>query len=206
MALGFSTEASTGGSKFLPVVKFDAKSGDMICINREPGQKPGEWEKTEVEVELPTKVVIDFENLEVGWISFAPTYSAVMVKAGEKFPTQPTPDHKQAVRAKVFFKEHGLREFSPTSKTVLRVIDKLHDEYLSAADKNAGKMPVISINGTKPVKITTPQGELRFKVPDMVISGWTEPPAAFTEAPAPVAEQPKAKAAKTVQADDFEEF
>jgi hypothetical protein len=205
MALGFSTEASTGGSKFLPVVKFDAKSGDMICINREPGQKPGEWEKTEVEVELPTKVVIDFENLEVGWISFAPTYSAVMVKAGEKFPAQPTPDHKQAVRAKVFFKEHGLREFSPTSKTVLRVIDKLHDEYLSAADKNAGKMPVISINGTKPVKITTPQGELRFKVPDMVISGWTEAPAAFSGAQEP-AEQPKAKAAKTVQADDFEEF
>ncbi|CAB5171003.1 hypothetical protein UFOVP155_60 [uncultured Caudovirales phage] len=206
MALGFSTEASTGGSKFLPVVKFDAKSGDMICINREPGQKPGEWEKTEVEVELPTKVVMDFENMEVGWISFAPTYSAVMVKVGEKFPAQPTPDHKQAIRAKVFFKDHGLREFSPTSKTVLRVIDNLHNDYLAAADKNAGKMPVISINGTKPVKITTPQGELRFKVPDMVISGWTEPPAVFAGAPEPVAEQPKAKPAKQVQPEDFEDF
>ncbi|CAB5195050.1 hypothetical protein UFOVP167_46 [uncultured Caudovirales phage] len=206
MALGFSTEASTGGSKFLPVVKFDAKSGDMICINREPGQKPGEWEKTEAEVELPTKVVIDFENMEVGWISFAPTYSAVMVKVGNPFPAQPTPDHKQAIRAKVFFKEHGLREFSPTSKMVLRVIDNLHNDYLAAADKNAGKMPVVSINGTKPVKITTPQGELRFKVPDMVISGWTEAPAAFSGAAEAPVEQPKAKPAKPVQADDFEDF
>lgn len=205
MALGFSTETSSGGSKFLPVIKFDAKAGEFIAINRTPGETTGTWDKEEVEVTLPTKVVIDMENLEVGWISFAPSYSCVMAPVGTKLPVQPTEDHKHSVRIKMFFKEHGLREMTPTSKTVLRAFDHLHDAYLAGAAKNPGKMPVVTIHGTETKKVPTPQGELRFKVPKWEITGWTEAPAAFSgqeEKPAP---KPKAKPAP-VEEEGLDEF
>ena len=203
MALGFSTETSSSGSKFLPVVKFDAKAGEFIAVNRTPGESAGTWDKEEVEVSLPTKVVMDMAELEVGWISFVPTYSCVMVKAGEKLPPQPSADHKHSVRVKLFFKDHGLRELTPTSKTVLRALDQLHDQYLSGAEKNAGKMPVVTIHGTETKKVSTPQGELRFKIPKWEITGWTDAPAGMKgeEAPKPA----KAKA-PAVQPDDLEEF
>jgi hypothetical protein len=202
MALGFSTETSSSGSKFLPVVKFDAKAGEFIAVNRTPGESAGTWDKEEVEISLPTKVVIDMNDLEVGWISFVPTYSCVMVKAGEKLPPQPSADHKHSVRLKLFFKDHGLREMTPTSKTVLRAVDQLHDAYLSGSAKNPGKMAVVTIHGTETKKVSTPQGELRFKIPKWEITGWTDAPAGMKgeEAPKP------AKAKPVVQADDIEEF
>lgn len=200
MGLGFSTEPSTGG-KFLPVVKFDAKAGDMIVVNRVP-VGDGTWDKDEIEVALPTKVVMDLAGIEVGWIAFTPAYSASLVKVGERMPPKPSDEHKQAVRIRVFFKEHGLREFTPTSKTVLRAVDQLHDQFVEQAAAHPGKMPVISIEGTETVKIQTPQGELRFKVPKWSIAGWTEPPTAFSgeaeaapaAAPAKAAPKPAAKA------------
>lgn len=205
MALGFSTESSSSGSKFLPVVKFDAKAGEFIAINRTPGDTTGTWDKEEVEISLPTKVVIDMNDLEVGWISFVPTYSCVMVKAGDKLPPQPSAEHKHSVRLKMFFKEHGLREMTPTSKTVLRAVDQLHDQFLAGADKNPGKMPIVTIHGTETKKVSTPQGELRFKIPKWEITGWTDAPSAM-KAEAPKAEAPKAKATKQVQPEDLEEF
>jgi hypothetical protein len=196
MALGinFGGEGN-GGSKFLPVVKFDAKSGDFIAVNREP-QADGTWEKTEAEIELPVKAVADFAGLQVGWVAFAPTYSSAMAPAGEKMPMKPSQDHKQAVSLKLFFKEHGLREFTPTSKTVLRVIDQLHDQFLQQADDHKGKMPVVEFQGTETVKISTPQGELRFKAPTCRIAGWVDAPPAFAEAPKPAPASEPVKAAK----------
>jgi len=212
MGLGFNIDSSSsGGGKFLPVLKFDAKSGDMIAVNREPAPD-GTWEKHEVEVALPIKGVMDLENIEIGWITFAPTYSAVMVKANEKMPPKPSDDHKQAVRLKVFFKEHGLREFTPTSKTVLRAVDQLHDKFTEQAPHNPGKMPIVTIEGTETIKVQTPQGELRFKAPKWTITGWTEAPKAFIEAeapkpapaPAPVVKPKPAPA--PVASDDIDEF
>lgn len=210
MGLGFNTESSNGGGKFLPVVKFDAKSGDMIAVNREPAGD-GTWEKKEVEISLPTKVVMDLEGIEIGWLNFAPTYHAVMVRGGEKMPPKPTPDHKQAVRMRVLFKEHGLREFSPTSKTLLRSIDALHDQFLEQRAANAGKMPVVTIEGTETIKVQTPQGELRFKAPRWSITGWVTPPAemvnnaAAAPPPAPAPQpKPAPQPAATTAGDDDE--
>jgi hypothetical protein len=216
MALGinFDGGGSSGGGKFLPVVKFDAKVGDFIAVNREP-QGDGSWDKVEVEIDLPIKAVADFANLSVGWITFAPTYSATLAPAGEKMPAKPSADHKQAVSLKLFFKEHGLREFTPTSKTVMRVIDQLHDQFIAEAGDNKGKMPVIEFSGTETVKVSTPQGELRFKAPTCKLVGWVAPPEAFAEheakasaaAPAP-APAPAAKPApkKAPRADEEDEF
>jgi hypothetical protein len=208
MALGFNTETSSnGGSKFLSPLKFDAKMGELTVRTREPSQKPGEWENIDTLLQLPIKIVFDFEKMETGWIQFKPSYASVMKLVGTGIPPKPEGNFKQTAKIKVYLKDFGLREFSPTSKMVLHEIDLLHDAYLAACDNNAGKMPVVTIKATKTVKTVTPEGELKFKVPDMVISGWTEPPAAFSGAAEAPAEQPKAKpAAKQVQPDDFEDF
>ena len=199
MAIGFSLEDKKGGN-FLPVIKFDAKAGDFIAINREP-QSDGTWEKNEVEIEKPFKFVIDMENLQIGWISFKPgAVDFTMVHIGEKIPARPTDDHKQGIRARIFMKDHGLREFSHTSKNVLRAFDALHDQYMAAVGSHSGKMAVVEVTGTDVVKMQTKdQGELRFRVPRWNISGWVDPPAAFAgeagQAATPAAPAPAAKKA-----------
>lgn len=204
MAIGLELEKKEGGS-FLPVLKFDAKAGDFIAVNREP-QSDGTWDKTEIEIEKPFKFVVDMENLEVGWISFKPgAVNFTLSRIGERLPPQPTPDHKQGVRMKIFMKDHGLREFSHTSKNVLRAINSLHDSYIAGAEKNPGKMPVVEVSGTEVIKLQTKdQGELRFRVPKWSITAWIDPPAAFGEKPAAPAPKPMpaAKPAPAPAADE----
>jgi hypothetical protein len=62
-------------------------------------------------------------------------------------------------------------------------------------------LPIVTIHGTETKKVSTPQGELRFKIPKWEITGWTDAPAGMKgeEAPKPVK-------AKAVQPDDLEEF
>ena len=193
MALGMNFDTSGTGRKFLPIVKFDAKSGDMMIVNREP-QSDGTWEKTEIELKFPTHAVCDFANIEIGWIGYVDNkFDYVMAKAGQKMPACPSPDHKQGVRLRMFFKDHGLREFSHTSKNVLRVIDAIHTQAESEAAANPGKMPVVTITGTETIKMQTKQGELRFKVPAMEIAKWVDVPPEMKEAA-------KAEPAKTASA------
>lgn len=198
MALGFNTEARSSGD-ILPIVKFDAKSGDFIARNRVQGSD-GMWENVEEEIALPFKAVFDFANIEVGWLSFssgAPDFH--MVPFGQRLPAQPTPEHKQAFRIRIYSKALGLREFSHSSKTMLRAIDALHNQFLADNAANPGKVPVVDIAGLETVKVNSPQGELRFKAPKWSIVQWIAKPeamdgatsaasaAALAAAPAPVA-------------------
>lgn len=191
MAIGLDLEEKKPGN-FLPVLKFDAKAGDFIAVNREP-QSDGTWEKSEVEIETPFKAVVDFHNMQKGWISFKPgAVDFTMVHVEDKLPAQPTADHKQGVRFRLFLKAHGLREFSHTSKNVLRAINALHDEFISGASKNAGKLPVVEVSGTETVKMQTKdQGELRFKVPKWRVSAWIDPPTEMAGDEKPAAPAPK---------------
>lgn len=178
MALGFNTEGRSGGD-ILPIVKFDAKSGDFIARNRVQGGD-GMWENVEEELGVPWKAIFDFDNIEVGWLSFssgAPDFH--MVKYGERLPAQPSPDHKQAFRIRIYSKALGLREFSHSSKTMLRAIDALHNQFLADKAANPGKVPVVEVAGLETVKVNSPQGELRFKAPKWSITSWVAKPEAM---------------------------
>ena len=90
MALGFNLETKSGGD-ILPIVKWDAKAGDLIKQDRYQAAD-GTWQKDEQELGLPIQIGMDLENIEVGWLSFAagaPDFQ--MVKAGEPHPAQPSP-------------------------------------------------------------------------------------------------------------------
>lgn len=191
MALGLSME-STGGGDILPIIKFDAKSGDFIKQDRV--NVNGMWEKQEEDLSLPTKIAFDFENLQVGWLSFAsgaPDFR--MVKVGEAMPEKPSDEHKQAFRLKIYKPELGLREFSHSAKTVIKALDVLHNQFEAEKGHNEGKVPIVNISGLQTVKVNSPQGELRFKAPEWSISEWIDRPSAMDGAgssPAPVAAAP----------------
>ena len=176
MALGFNLETRSSGD-ILPIVKWDAKAGDLIKQDRYQAAD-GTWQKDEQELGLPLQVAMDLGNIEIGWLSFAagaPDFQ--MVKAGEPLPAQPSPDHKQAFRVRIASNDLGLREFSHSAKTVLRAMDTLYNQYEAEAPANPGKVPVVTISGTERIKINSPQGELTFKVPQWSITSWIDRPA-----------------------------
>jgi len=171
MALGLVSEGG-GGGNIVPIIKFDAKAGDFIRQDRAQNAS-GEWEKSNHEMALPLSVLMDFDTLEVGWLSFAsgaPDFQ--MVKVGEQMPARPTDEHKQAFRVRLFGKDMGLREFSSQAKTVIRQFDSLHNQYEAERANHPGEVPQVTISGTKTVTVNTPQGENRFKVPEWSITGW----------------------------------
>ena len=196
MAFGLKFDTSGAGRKFLPRVNFDAKSGDMTIINREP-QSDGTWEKTEIELKFPVHAICDIMNFEIGWSAFVDgKYDSVYAPAGSKIPAQPTEAHKQAVKLRMFFKEHGLREFSSASVNVLRVIDAIHTQAVHEQEANIGKVPVITITGVESIKMQTKKGEVKFKIPVMEIAKWVDMPAEMKEAaaaPEPVKVSPASK-------------
>lgn len=192
MALGFVTETKSSGD-IIPILKWDAKAGDMIRVDREQDET-GAWIRNEEEISFPCKFVADLDAIEVGWLSFdsgAPDFR--MVRIGEAMPERPSAGHKNAFRLRIYNKEMGLREFSHSAKTVLRKMDELHTQFEAERGANAGKLPVVEIEGTEPVKINTPQGELRFKVPNWKIVSWVDRPDGMsggaTVEPEPAAEQ-----------------
>lgn len=193
MALGLNVESKSSGD-ILPILKYDAKAGDFIRQDRFQDAS-GAWNKSEEEVKLPLAFAADFENMEVGWLSFAsgqPDFA--MTRVGGEMPDRPTPDHKQAFRIRLTNKDLGLRELSGSSKTLLRAMDKLHDEYVSQSAANPGKYAVVKVTELETTKVNTPQGELRFKSPVWHIESWMDTPKAFQEntsdEPAPYSGEP----------------
>lgn len=192
MSLGLNTETKNNGD-ILSIIKFDAKAGEFLVENRSPNGD-GTWSRDYDELKLPIKLVMDLGDIDVGWLSFAsgaPDFQ--MVKVGDKVPAQPSPEHKQAFRVRVFNKSLGLREFSHSAKTVMRAMDDLHNQFEAERGANTGKMPVVEIPECTTVRVQTPQGELRFKAPAWKIVSWIDAPDVFTAKKEVAAEAPAAE-------------
>lgn len=193
MSLGLNTETKNKGD-ILSIIKFDAKAGEFLVENRSPNGD-GTWSRDYDELKLPIKLVMDLGDIDVGWLLLAngaPDFE--MVKVGDKMPAQPSPEHKDAFRVKVFNKSLGLRAFSHNAKTVVRAMDDLHNQFEAERGANMGKIPVVEIPECTTVRVQTPQGELRFKAPAWKIVSWIDAPDVFTAkkevaAAAPAAEE-----------------
>ena len=205
MSLGLNTQTKNRGD-FLSIIKFNATSGEFLVENRSPNGD-GTWSRDYDELKLPIKLVMDLGDIDVGWLSFAsgaPDFQ--MVKVGDKVPAQPSPEHKQAFRVRVFNKSLGLREFSHSAKTVMRAMDDLHNQFEAERGANMGKMPVVEIPECTTVRVQTPQGELRFKAPAWKIVSWIDVPDVFTAKKEPdwfTAKKEVAAEAPTAEEDDL---
>jgi len=186
MALGFTETSSSGGGDFLPIMKFSAKDGSFVRQDRHQTSE-GTWEKSETEMELPFKVVMDMDAIEVGFIAFTTTGPDFrFVQVGEPMPVKPSDEHKEGFRIRMYNKEIGLREMSSSSKIVRNQMNDLHDAYLAGKADNAGKMPIIEITGSDRIQIETKaQGTQTFRSPKWSIAGWVDRPAGMDAQAAP---------------------
>ena len=177
-AFGFSTEPSTGGD-FLPIVKYDARSGRFFRIDRiDVGN--GNFESNPVDITNNFTAMFDFDNIEVGWIDFPPgsAPSTSLIKLGSgALPVKPSAKHKNGVR--VMIKLHPsmggdkpIREVMGTSKAMLSGLEAAYDLYQKGKAANAGKLPVLGLKDTVAIKTGTGQKTSTNYRPNFELKGW----------------------------------
>lgn len=211
---GFSTEASAGNADIVPVVKYDARSGRMFRNDRmDTGSG---FVSEQVDVSRTFKALFDLENVETGWILFAAGVQPhfALVPIGTALPLRPTPDHKNGIRFMCKLgKECGgdVREMAGTSKVFMAGVERLYIEYLAQREANPGKLPVVELADTLPVKsgqstnyqpvfkivAWAPRGDLVFKPKGTSFAGQAAAPASTppntgaTRVPPPVQRTPE---------------
>lgn len=173
MAFTFDEPTNGGGGNFLPIITYSAQTGDWTAHNSE--NQGGEWVKSRPEIDLPFKVIVDFNNAENGWILIGHGHvDMAMVKHGEKVPERPSVEHKFGFRFTLGNKSLGLRQFSHSAKTVTNEINKIHDQWLRERADNPGKIPVVEITKSVMIESKGQNGPLRFKAPQFAIVDWVD--------------------------------
>lgn len=173
---GFSTEPSSGGD-FLPIVKYDARAGRMFRVDR-TNDGTG-WSTDAVDITSNFKALADFENIETGWINFAtggaPDFR--MVKIGDPLPPRPSENHKNGIRFLVKLTqecggEKRIREIAGVAKVFLAGIEQVYVAYQEGKAANPGKLPVLVMDGSSPVKSGTGDKQSTNYQPRFRISAW----------------------------------
>jgi len=193
--LEYQSESGGGGDR-TPVLKFDARDGSFILVDRV--QQDGKWTGVQTVIDTPLKVAMDMDEMQVGYMAFNPTPDFRMVKVGQPMPEKPQekdddgkPVHKWGFRVRLCNKEIGLREISSASKNVYDRMKLLYAQYEAEKASNPGKVPVIEITGSDRIQIETKQqGTQTFRSPKWSIVGWVDRPAGLDapqSAPEPAA-------------------
>jgi hypothetical protein len=174
---GFSTDTSSSGGDFMPVVKYDARAGRMFRTERT--NDGSGWITDQVDITRSFKAVIDLQNLETGWLDFntggAPVFA--VVKIGEPLPPKPTPNAKNGVRVIVKLSsecggEKRIREMASSAKAFLAGLEELYVEYQKQAPLNPDKLPIITLEDTKPIKSGSGEKQSTNYQPIFKITGW----------------------------------
>jgi hypothetical protein len=134
---------STTGD-FTPFIKYNAKAGR--CYIRDNNGD-------DVETELTA--IFDLARIQTGWLAFAEGEAPNYVFDGPngERADRPTDRHKQGFVIRVYSKKLGLREFSSCAGVVIEAMKALYnDQYETADEAKAGKLPVVELAGTTPVK------------------------------------------------------
>ena len=210
---GFFDGVGEGGS-FLPIIKYDARSGRISRRDRENG------ENSDVDITKSFKAIFDFENVEIGWINFntggAPEYRVARYADGAAVDKPTGEGFKRGVRLVIkLSKECGgdIRELSSNAAAFLDGAKALMDAYEKGSKENAGKLPVVELKDS--VAKTSSGGALKTTnyVPVWEITGWVKRPedlvytARSSSAPSSSSEGPVATGSTKVSApagdDDF---
>lgn len=173
---GFFDGVGEGGS-YLPIVKYDARSGRISRRDRENG------ENHDVDITRNFKAIIDCENAEVGFINFntggAPEFR--LSRYADNAPVEkPTGEgFKRGVRFIVkLSKECGgdVREFASNAGAFLDGASALDDAYAAGVKDNPGKLPVVVLKDT--VAKTSSGGAMKTTnyVPVFEIVSWVKRP------------------------------
>jgi hypothetical protein len=184
MALGVNYEQGAGGEDFLPVVKYNAKAGRWLRVDRSDDGKTYD----DVDITKTFKAVFDFEYVQTGHISFAsgkaPDFAVATI--GERVPGPPTENHKPGIRILVKLgKDCGgdVRELASVAKAFIRGMDQLHDDYLAGVKANPGKLPVVVMSDTTAIVSEGKQQKSTNYVPVFEIVSWVPRPVDLVNSP-----------------------
>lgn len=178
MAFGYRV---TNGD-FLNIVKYDARSGKLFKVEKQPGAQAQD-------IELPpgTKFAIDFATLEAGWVTFTtqgPVRHMQPYIDGQPPITQP-PDKdaegKMTFRPGFYVKLagnaiDGVREWIGASAAVMNAMDDLYNLFVQAPEAAQGQIPIVSIPSTVAIKSGTGARSSTNYAPVLRIDGWTVRP------------------------------
>jgi hypothetical protein len=175
------------------MIKYDARAGRIS--------------RDDQDITQGFSAVMDLGQVDVGWIRFASMQAPdfVLVRAGNQVPDRPSKDHKRGMRLMcVLARSAGgdMREFSSAAGCVIEAVDELHDTYSSAPEAAQGKLPIVALTGSSPVKTNTPNGTTTNYKPLFSITGWVDRPDALplNDGPAAPAARPAAAAQPAAQA------
>ena len=174
--LGFSTAPREGGT-FTRIVKYDARSGRMFRMDRI--ENNGNFANQAVDITQSFKALVDFERMETGYMLFAPGAAPhfKLVPIGNEFPDRPSDKHKHGVRLMIkLAKDCGgvkpIREFAGTSNALLAGFEAVFTQYLALKNTNPGKLPIIVLEKTTPVRSGTGEHSSTNYQPTFKIVGW----------------------------------
>jgi hypothetical protein len=176
MALGLNTNTN---AEIFPHIRYDARAGRLFRHDREQ-QPDGKWESKNTDITSPAPLMLmDLAQIEVGWIAFtggAPDFH--MVRFGEPLPQQPSKEHRQGFRIRVYAPKllSGLREFSATARVVIAAMDALHNQFEAAPESGQRLLPLVMLAGTTPVVSKAPQGQTTNYAPIFEITKWLPRP------------------------------
>jgi hypothetical protein len=197
---GFSTEPSASGD-FMPICKYDARAGRIFRMDRVDNGNG--FVSDPVDITASFKAIFDFENVEVGWIDLqagsAPHFD--LVPMGSQLPDRPSVRHKNGVRLIVkLAKDCGgtkpIREIAGTSKAFLSGVEAIYKDYEAAKAANPGKLPVIVLEKTTPIKSGSGEKQSTNYQPTFRITAWA-PRGDLKFEPKAKAAAPNASAAST---------
>jgi hypothetical protein len=183
---GFSTEPAVGGD-FTGIIKYDARAGRVFRVDRE--QTGDGFASNPVDITATFKAVVDFENVETGWMDFppgsAPSFALVQLSSldkGGSLPDRPSAKHKSGIRFllklnKTCGGDKPVRELAGTSKAFLQGVEEVYTEYEKQKAQYPGQLPVIELASTTPVKSGSGAQQSTNYRPTFRITGWAQRPA-----------------------------
>jgi hypothetical protein len=176
---GFST-APASSDDFLPIVQYDARAGRMFRTDRVMAPGTTTFETSKTDITSIFKAICDFENIETGWVRFvagsAPDYW--LVPMGSTLPPQPSPDHKNGMRFMLKLSKEcaadqpPIREIASTAKSMVSGAADIYLKYLAERESNPGKLPVLMLEKTTPIKSGTGVTSSTNYHPVFKIVGW----------------------------------
>lgn len=178
MAFGYRV---TNGD-FLPICKFDARSGRFFKVNKEMGG-------TAEDIEIPngTKFAVDFGTLEAGWVTFGaqgPIRQMQPYIEGQA-PVQQPPDKDQdgkSIYRPGFYVKlagnalDGIREWIGASAAVMNAMDELYTVACGLPEMAQGKIPIVHIASSIPIKSGSGAKTSTNYAPVFQIDTWTDRP------------------------------
>lgn len=178
MGLGLPVK-TPGSGEFNQLIKYDARAGRMFRIDRI--ERNGSFEKNEVEITNGFQAIFDLKNINVGFVRFmengAPDWA--MVPLGQPLPKKPSNDHRAGFRLNIkLAKSIGgdVREFASAASCVINAMDQLQEAFSKAPEAAAGKLPIVALAGSTPVKSGSGQRTSTNYAPNLTIVQWVDRP------------------------------